>query len=220
MFDRKAFFDGVRPMFGGFSGVGGPAQIKGLDFLLDHWLALPARPSVPKFAYMLATVFHETARTMQPVIETFNLHYDKPGANPSVETAIARLENAWARGGLPWVKTPYWRKDARGRSWLGRGYVQLTWEPNYLTAQQKTGIRCHDDPALMLVPEHAVIVLFDGMKGGWFTGKSLDLIDDHVDGDELRDFTVGRTIINGVDHAAEIAQTGMGFLRALQRAGA
>lgn len=216
---RGQFFSAVRPLFNGFTGPGGAVQIAGLDFLLDEWLKPDQawlRASLPKSAYVMATAYHETAFTMQPVIETFNLHYDKPGQNPSVDTAIVRLDNAFAHGGLPWVKTPYWRKDRNGQSWLGRGYVQLTFDFNYRKAAEKTGLPLIAQPELMLQPDPAARVMFNGMREGWFTGRSLDLIDDRIDGDEFADFVKGRTIINGQDHASLIAQTGMVFLKAFQ----
>lgn len=51
-----------------FVGVNGSSQIEGLDILIDEW---EKRPSVSTnfFAYILATVYHETAFTMQPVKE-------------------------------------------------------------------------------------------------------------------------------------------------------
>lgn len=216
---RAAFFKGVHQLFNDFAGAGGPTQIAGLDFLLDEWLKPEQawlRASLPKSAYVFATAYHETAHTMQPVIETFNLAHDRPGQNPSVETAVLRLENAWQHGGLPWVKTPYWRFDAQHQSWLGRGFVQLTFKTNYDKAAQKTGLSLIAHPELMLQPAPAALVMFRGMKEGWFTGRSLDLIDDRIDGDEFADMVKGRTIINGVDHASAIAQIGTVFLKGFQ----
>ncbi len=40
--------------------------------------------------------------------------------------AIRALESSWMRGKLPWVNTTYWRKHPDGKSWFGRGLVQIT----------------------------------------------------------------------------------------------
>jgi len=66
MIDRKRFFDGVRA--GPFPGKLTAQQVDGLTRILDEWDR--RKLSDLRFlAYMLATVYHETAHTMQPVRE-------------------------------------------------------------------------------------------------------------------------------------------------------
>ena len=204
----KAFADVVRT--NPFNGSLTEGQVAGMEVIFTAW-------SAPKYvendmrwlAYIFATAYWETSRTMQPVIETFDPAYDT--VNPSVETAIARLEAAFSAGHLPWVHIPYWRKDVNGMSWLGRGYPQVTHKENYLKAEAQTGIKFTSDPALMLVPDNAVIVMFDGMINGWFSGKKLgDYFSTRVS-----DPVGARHIINGTDHASDIANIYTQFFRAL-----
>jgi len=45
------------------------------------------------------------------------------------------------------VKTPSWRPDTEGRSWLGRGLVQRTHKRNYEAMSKVTGIDLVGDPS-------------------------------------------------------------------------
>lgn len=89
-------------------------------------------------AYMLATAFHETAATMEPVREAFWL-----------------TEN-WRKANLPYY--PYY----------GRGYVQLTHRENYKKAGDCIGVDLVQAPDLALDPANAAFVMLVGMTEGWF----------------------------------------------------
>lgn len=65
--DRKVFFDFVRNL--PFSGRISPDQFDGLKRILDYQEEHYPNMDVRWLAYILATVFHETARTMQPIKE-------------------------------------------------------------------------------------------------------------------------------------------------------
>ena len=97
-----------------------------------------------QLAYLLATAFWETARTMQPVDEAF------------------------------WLSEAWRRKNRRYWPWYGRGYCQLTWEKNYQRAARELGIPFDKDPPLALQPEPAAKVIVTGKRKGWFTGRDLD----------------------------------------------
>ena len=106
---------------------------------------------------------------------------------------------------------PYGRPTADGRVFYGRGYVQLTWATNYAKMAALTGVDLVGQPDLALDPEIAAVILLEGMKGGMFTGVGLprcfnDAVDDPV---------TARRIINGTDHAADIAAIHAGFLTGL-----
>lgn len=207
--DRKVFFAGVRSSL--FGGKLTQDQVQGFEVILNAF----DREGVKhrqQAAYMLATAFHETAFTMQPVRETLAKSDDQ---------AIRILDVAFARGRLPWVSKPYWRKDAQGKSWLGRGLVQLTHKANYQKASDETGIDFVGDPTLAMVPEHAATILIRGMDEGWFTGKTLDrYIDDvdEADSEDLREYVAARPIINGTDKAAAIGGYAVKFEAALRAA--
>ena len=198
--NRKTFFDTVR--MGLFGGRMSGTQVAGIEAILDAWERGHAGGDLRWLAYMLATAFHETAATMQPVRETLA---------PSDAAAAARLESAWARGRLGAVKTPYWRADAEGRYWLGRGLVQLTHKANYERMSRETGVDLVADPGRAMEMDVAVQVLFAGMEKGLFTGRRL--ADYFAEG--RADWTNARRIINGLDRAADVAAYGRTFHRAL-----
>lgn len=192
---NAAFFAAVRPLFGGTLSQ---SQVDGLNVILSATEGLP----ITHRAYLLATTHHETGRTMRPVRETFAATDDQ---------AIAKLDRAWSAGKLPWVSKPYWRRDRDGKSWLGRGYVQLTHKANYEKASALTGLDLVSNPNAAMRPDIAAKILVSGSQRGMFTGKSLS---DYLPGD----YVSARRIINGTDRAAEIARIAEGYEAALRRA--
>jgi len=174
-----------------------------------------AELSIKQASYVLATVYHETGKRMQPVRETFA---------DSDDQAIARLERAWAKGQLTWVKRPYWRPDSRGRSWFGRGDVQLTHEYNYVRQQDKlvhhplrptlVPYAVHDDPSMVLDPQTSALICVLGMRDGDFTGRCLR---DYIDGSRT-DYLHARRIVNGMDRAADVANYARAFEAAIRLA--
>lgn len=133
-----------------------------------------------QLAYILATSYHETAHTMRPVRETLA---------SSDKQAIARLDAAYAKGQLKWVKTPYWRDG-----WFGRGFVQITHKANY----DKMGVT----KQTALQRDEATRVLLDGMLEGKFTGHRLDKYVTL----KKSDFVGARRVVNGTDRAKDIAE--------------
>lgn len=198
--DRISFFAKVRT--GLFGRRLAQEQVEGLEAILDGWLARVPGGGRDALAYVLATAFHETAATMQPVRETLA----KTDA-----AAIARLDAAFKAGRLSSVRTPYWRPDADGKSWLGRGLVQLTHRRNYEAMSKVTGIDLIADPARAMEMEVAVAILIEGMRSGSFTGRRLD--DYFAPGGA--DWVGARRIINGQDRAALVAGYGQVFAAAL-----
>ncbi len=188
--NRKSFFDYVRGHL--FDGSLKQAQVDGLTAILDKWEGEMADADDRWLAYMLATAHHETGRTMQPVRETFARTDDR---------AIAILERAFRAGRLPWVSTPYWRKDADGKSWLGRGLVQLTHKANYVKMARATGLDLVGRPDLAMDLKTAVDILFYGMIHGSFTGRKLS---DYF-ADRKQEWENARRIINGEDKKMLVA---------------
>jgi hypothetical protein len=186
--NRKTFFAEIKSLFpNGYNGRVGKARIQGLDLIIDEW---ESRGDIEydEFAYILATVVWETAKTMQPVREYGSDTYLR--------------------------KKKYW-------PWIGRGYVQLSWDYNYEKASKKLGIDLMSDPDKAMEPEIAVKILFEGMLEGWFTGKKLS---DYMDGlqesdaEDKREFKGARRIINGTDKADQIAAIALKIDRALRKA--
>jgi predicted chitinase len=140
---------------------------------------------------------------MQPVRETLAT---------SDSRAVEILEAAFAGGRLSWVKTPYWRPDEDGNSWLGRGLVQLTHRRNYEAMSEVTGIDlvARPDRAMEMAP--AVTILIEGMLRGSFTSHRLC---DHLN-EEREDWISARRIVNGTDRAEKLAGYGQAFLAAIR----
>ncbi|MBB3392701.1 hypothetical protein FHT82_005488 [Rhizobium sp. BK275] len=199
--DRQFFFDTVQHTL--FKDSLTPAQIEGMNAIFDYWDANLATADRRWLAYILATAFHETAYTMQPVRETLAT---------SDSRAVEILETAFASGRLSWVKTPYWRLDEDGKSWLGRGLVQLTHRRNYEAMSEVTGIDLVAEPdrAMEMVP--AVTILIEGMLRGSFAGHRLC---DHLN-KEREDWVNARRIVNGTDRAEKLAEYGRAFLAAIR----
>jgi predicted chitinase len=202
LFARKTFFDAVRVSL--FDGVLKKHQVTGLTAILDRG-GVAAGIDDRWLAYMLATVHHETGRTMQPVRETFA---------KSDARAIALLDSAFDNGRLPSVSVPYWRRDAEGRSWLGRGLVQLTHRVNYEKMALATGIDLVSRPERAMEIAVAVDILFIGMQTGAFAGRRLG----QYFSARKEDWTGARRIINGRDRAERVAGYGRQYLAAIRLA--
>lgn len=203
--NRSAFYASVRERAPGVFGTSiSQSQVQGTEAILDE----AERRGTPlrQLAYILATAYHESAHTMQAVRETLA----KTDAG-----AIAALEKAWKTGQLTWVKTPYWRKDADGKSWFGRGLVQITHKANYQKLGLLIGVDLVKDPSKALELSTAVQILFVGVELGSFTGKSLS---DYIS-DGRADYEGARRVVNGTDKAALIAGYAKAFERALVAAG-
>lgn len=127
-----------------------------------------------QISYILATVEHETARSFQPVREAYFLGEPKGERH---------------------------RKTLRYYPFYGRGYVQLTWDYNYLNYSTLLGLDLVNQPDLVMRPDVALFILVDGMKRGVFTGVGLD----RYINNRATDFKNARRIINGLDKANDIA---------------
>jgi hypothetical protein len=187
MIDREAFFGSIRGSL--FSGNLTQRQVDGLNFLLDVWERHFRDNDIRWLAYSLATAFHETAATMEP-IEEYGEGSGKDYGEPAGDY---------------------------GQCYFGRGFVQLTWLANYQKGEQiladKYGIECpmHRYPGRMLEHEPAALILFDGSIDGWFTGVKLgDYFNDAKD-----DAYNARRVINGTDKADLIAGYHEKFMAAL-----
>jgi putative chitinase len=173
-------------------------QANGLGAILDNWERDRAKQDDRWLAYALATTYHETAFTMQPINEKggpmyFFSMYDKDGDRPKV---AARLGNT-AKGD--------------GVRFHGRGYVQLTGRTNYRKAGRLVEADLLNDANLALDPTIAGKILFTGMETGLFTTKKFG---DYFN-KSTEDWINARRIINGLDKAPHIADYGRKFYGAI-----
>lgn len=141
--NRETFFDEVRRTV--FRGRLSQSQVDGLNILLDVWEGEYSTHPRGFLSYCLATAYHETAHTMQPIRE-------------------------YGRG----RGRKYGRKDKQtGHAYYGRGYVQLTWKANYKKAGDILGKNFVDFPDLVMTPHVAAHILYRGCIEGWFTSHTL-----------------------------------------------
>ena len=189
--DRRIVFAGLRNAV--FCGRLSQGQVEGVEAVLTRFAARGWAD--PRWlAYMLATAHHETGGTMQAVRETF------AGDD---EEAVAQLERAFRAGKMPTVTVPYWRRDAAGRSYYGRGLVQITHRENYAKMSRVTGLDLVAEPDLALRLDVSATILVVGMTEGLFSGARLA---DFFAGTKA-DWTGARKIVNGNDRARKIAVT-------------
>ena len=189
--DTKEFYVAVRPMFGGHLTQ---SQVDGIQAILKATTDAGITDD-RKTAYILATVFHETAKTMQPIAE-----FGK-GAGHDYGKKLKM-------GGGPGKRVPYTTPD---ELYYGRGYVQLTWYENYESMGKLLNIDLLDNPDLALQPAVAAAIMIKGMTKGLFTGVGLD----KYFTDKLTDWVNARKIINGLDMAKTIAGYAQTFYKGL-----
>lgn len=208
--DRGIFFDEARRRLK--VKTLSQAQVDGFEFLISF--ALKRGTPLMWFSYILATTWHETARTMHPVRETL--------ADTDAK-AVARLSKAFKDGKLGSVSKPYWLFDEAGKTWLGRGYVQITHKYNYEVMDALIpGANLVKDPNRAMVPEIAAEIMFTGLELGSFTRFGLKNYIDFQDDSDAKDhaeFKAARKTVNGRDKDALIADHAIAFEHALRAAG-
>jgi putative chitinase len=177
------FFRLVR--VGLFRGDMSQPQVDGINAVMAAW---PKGTDLRWFAYALATAFHETDTSMEPIAE-----YGR---------------GRGMRYGVPDPET--------GQVYYGRGFVQLTWRFNYTRAEKEipgSDLVAHPDNAMK--PEIAATVMVRGMSEGWFTGVSLNHYFP-LARSQAADWVNARRIVNGLDCAARIAGYALHFREALE----
>lgn len=196
IFDKAKFFKECRRT------VMGPTldgdEVTGAEAITDAMQGLP----LAYVAYALATSYHETGHTMQPIKEYggnayFHRMYDKEGRRPHVARALGNT------------------KPGDGVRYAGRGYVQLTGRANYTKAHAQTGFPLTRNPDLAMRRDVAAQIMREGMLEGWFTGKKFA---SYLPSDRpatIEQFTSARRIINGRDKARMIAKYAVEFQSAL-----
>lgn len=173
----KVFFDVIRKHFGPLNG----GQVEGFELLINAAHGLPDRHK----AYLLATAWHETARTMQPIYERGSKSYfNKYDGRKDLGNTVA----------------------GDGYRFRGVGYVQLTGRRNFGVFSKLLGIDLLGNPELAAEPDTAAKIIVIGMKDGLFTGKKMADFDT---------FEGMRRVVNGTDRAADIAKIANNMLEAV-----
>jgi putative chitinase len=121
------------------------SQTQGIGYLIDCLEDDIAVNDLRWAAYMLATAWHETGKTMQP-IEEYGKGKDKKYGDYDPLT---------------------------GKAYFGRGYVQLTWKANYMLFTTILKVDLVSHPELALEPDTAYKIMSVGMRKGSFTGVGL-----------------------------------------------
>ena len=99
--------------------------------------------TMEQWAYVYATVFHETAHTFEPVKEAF------------------------------WLSENWRKNNLRYYPYYGRGFVQITWLENYKKFGKLLGYDLVNNPDKIMEFDISFQILILGMKKGLFTGKKI-----------------------------------------------
>ena len=177
-------------------------EVSGANAILEALDGLP----IAWAAYALATAWHETAHTMQPIKEFgghryFMRNYDVSGRRPRTARKMGNVN------------------VGDGPKYAGRGYVQLTWANNYKKAGEKIGVDLYANPDLAMDRDNAALIMRHGMREGWFTGRSFQSYLPAAGHATREQFRQARRIINGMDKASLIAGYAVEFQDALKAGG-
>lgn len=169
----------------------------GISRFLDIWDRGGLRD--PRhLSYVLTTDYWETGRRMWPVREIGQgkgRPYGRKGA-PRMSGSNLIVPN--------------------DHIYYGRGDVQLTWYDNYQLLGNLLGIDLVGQPDLALDPRISALIMIEGMSRGHssrgdFTGRALE---DYFNG-AIDNPKGARSIVNGQDHAQDIADIYQHWLAAV-----
>jgi predicted chitinase len=186
--NRKFFFDHVRNILFGKSLT--QKQVEGITAIFDQWESKSGKQDDRWLAYMLATVYHETDKKFQGIVEYGPDSYFKK------YDGRKNLGNTQPGDGL---------------RFKGRGFVQITGRNNYTNFSKILGVDLVNKPELALELDNCVKIMFYGMTNGTFTGKKLA---DYFSATK-EDWVNARRIINGTDKANLIAGHAKNFYAAI-----
>jgi len=167
-----------------------PHQMKGMFAIIDEF-EKRGLTDLRWLAYILATVYHETGRTFEP-IEEIGKGSKRPYGKKLKQSGEAYSEP--------------------DELYYGRGLVQLTWYENYDKFSDIVGEDLLEMPGALLNMDISIKVLFEGMIRGLFTGRKLS---DYFNV-KKEDWVNARKIINGKDQAAKIAVYAKNYLSAIK----
>lgn len=161
----------------------------GIDRVLDYW-EKTSYTDQRWLAYILGTAYRESAGTMAPVREGL------------CKTDQCSIEAVGKHFLGKHISSDYSMPDAQGRSYFGRGLVQITHKRKYESVGRTLGWgdALVEKPELALDPDKSVVILIEGMAQGLFTGHSLA---GSFKG-EKADWVGARKIVNPGSRRAEI----------------
>jgi predicted chitinase len=162
-------------------------HLRGINAIIDYSVNIAGIDDWRKIAYILATAYHETARTFE-AIEEFG-----KGKGKAYGQKIKQNRRKYT--------TP-------DKLYYGRGLVQLTWYENYDRFGKFLGIDLLNNPELCLNLDVSVKILVEGMERGMFTGVGLG----RYFNDQRCDYVNARKIVNGLDRAELIASYAEKFI--------
>lgn len=182
--NRPATFGLIKSYFG----VLKQSQVDSFNRFFDEWDGVDKK----HLAYTLATVWHETNKTMLAIEE-----YGKGKGR-------AYGKRVWYDG-KPYTDIPH--------IFYGRGHTQNTWRDIYekLTKANAKGWDFVNHPELLLQEEPSIWATFYAMKTGLYTGKKLSTYFNSEKTDPIN----ARRIINGTDKAELICDYYNKFLNSI-----
>lgn len=187
MINRKQTYSNINSQYGKLS----QSQVIGFEAIFNMWGFLGLK-DLRWLAYILATIWHETNKTMQPIEEYGRGKGRKYG------------KRVWYSGKI---------YNDIAHVFFGRGHTQNTWRDIYLrlTQTNKRGWDFVNNPDLLLQMEPSIWATFYGMTTGLYTGRSLKM---HFN-TTINDPTGARKIINGTDKAILIRDYHYKFLKSI-----
>lgn len=187
MINRKETYSKINVSFGKLS----QSQVIGFEAIFDMWDLLKLKDS-RWLAYILATIWHETKKTMQPIEE------DGKGKGRKY-------------GKRMWYSGKFYTDISH--IFFGRGHTQNTWRDIYLklTKANKNSWDFVNHPELLLQMKPSIWATFHAMTTGLYTGVALS----QFFNDKKNDPIGARKIINGKDKAILIKGYHDKFLKSI-----
>ena len=172
-FNSAAFYDEIRDSL--FGGSLNQEQVDGHNIIGMACSIASLDPVLEQSAYILATVYHETAQTMQPIEEY----------------------GGWNTNYAPWYGRGFvqltWEDNYEKQQNKLDAIPQVH--------QYNIPYQVHDDYELALDSRTSAIITVGGMRDGDFTGMKLS---DYITPESV-DYVNARRIVNGTDRAEQIA---------------
>lgn len=159
-------------------------QADALNAVLNVWDTTDALNNDSRLAYILGTIYHESAHSIYPVRE---------GSCETDEGAVAYSSYIFRK---KITKYPYYQRDDETKqAYYGRGQVQITFKRNYESTGGKLGLgdQLVQQPDDTLSYDISARLAVLGAYHGWYTGKAVKnfAFDDPADWERARDVIIG-----------------------------